>query len=65
MLFMFNPRELAEAYANFDGPVVEAPMASPRPAEKTFRNNKYSIFNMGHQATVLGRYGFCAEVDRV
>jgi hypothetical protein len=62
---MFNPRELAEAYKNFDGPVVVARMAKPRPTERTFRNNKYSIFNMGRQASILGGRGFSAEVDRV
>jgi hypothetical protein len=65
MRFMFNLRELAEAYENFDGPVVEAPMARPRPTEITFRNNRYSIFNMGRQASILGGRGFSAEVDRV
>jgi hypothetical protein len=65
MLFMFNPKELAEAYENFDGPVVEAAMANPRPAERTFRNNKYSIFNMGRLAVTFGKRGFNATVDRV
>jgi hypothetical protein len=26
----------------------------------TFRNNKYSIFNMGHQASITGKYKFKA-----
>lgn len=29
---------------------------------QTFRNNKYSIFNMGHQASILGNRNFRAEV---
>lgn len=62
---MFTREQLAEAYSNFDGRVVEAAMANPRPAERTFRNNKYSIFNMGRQAACLGGRGFNAEVDRV
>ena len=62
---MFTREQLAQAYRNFDGPVVEVAMANPRPAERTFRNNRYSIFNMGRQATALGRYGFNAAVDRV
>ena len=62
---MFNKEQLAVAYANYTAPVVVAKMARPRPSEKTFRNNKYSIFNMGRLSATLGTNGFRAEVDRV
>ena len=62
---MFNTRELAEAYENFEGTVVVAKMAKPRPTEITFRNNRYSIFNMGRQGALLGRSGFSATVDNI
>jgi hypothetical protein len=29
---------------------------------QTFRNNKYSVFNMGHQASITGRRNFKAAV---
>ena len=29
---------------------------------QTFRNNKYSVFNMGHQASITGRRNFKAVV---
>lgn len=29
---------------------------------QTFRNNKYSIFNMGHQASIIGNRNFRGEV---
>ena len=62
---MFTKAELALAYENYTGPVKVAKMAPPRRTEKTFRNNKYSIFNIGRLAATTGRYGFYAEVDRV
>lgn len=65
MPYMFNTKELAEAYKNFDGPVVVAKMAKPRPLEKTFRNNKYSVYNMGRQSTNLNTRGFASTVDAV
>jgi len=38
--------------------------AKPRNKVKcqTFRNNKYSVFNMGHQASITGRRNFKAVV---
>jgi hypothetical protein len=62
---MFNTKDLAAAYANYTAPVVVAKMAAPRPSEKTFRNNKYSIYNVGRLSASLGKSGFRAEVDRV
>jgi hypothetical protein len=32
---------------------------------QTFRNNKYSVFNMGHQASITGKYGFYASSNTV
>ena len=29
---------------------------------QTFRNNKYSIFNMGHQASLTGRRNFVGRI---
>jgi hypothetical protein len=44
---MFTDAELVAAYQNFKGPVTVAKLAKPRPSEKTFRNNKYTVFNQG------------------
>ena len=63
--YMFNTKDLAAAYANYTAPVIVAKMAAPRPSEKTFRNNKYSIYNVGRLSATLGKSGFRAEVDRV
>ena len=57
---MFTDKELAVAYQNFKGPVAVAKMAKPRPNEKTFRNNKYSIFNVGYSASKLNSRRFAA-----
>lgn len=32
---------------------------------QTFRNNKYSISNTGHQASITGKYGFFASPNKV
>ena len=32
---------------------------------QTFRNNKYSISNKGHQASITGKYGFFASPNKV
>ena len=32
---------------------------------QTFRNNKYSVFNKGHQASITGKYGFFATPNKV
>ena len=43
--------------------VTIAPMAKPRAAEKTFRNNKFSIYNQGRQAVLLGRKNCFSTVN--
>ncbi len=43
--------------------VTVAPMAKPRANEKTFRNNKFSIYNQGRQAVLFGRKNCFATVD--
>jgi hypothetical protein len=40
--------------------VTIATMAKPRKEEKTFRNNKYSIFNVGYSASKLNSRKFAA-----
>ena len=62
---MFTAKELAIAYESFRGPVVVAKMAKPRVGEKTFRNNKYSIYNTGRLGAAFGRGGFHASLDRI
>jgi hypothetical protein len=52
------------AYQNFRGPVAVAEMAKPRPSEKTFRNNKYSVFNQGRLASNFGRGGTFIFTDK-
>jgi hypothetical protein len=48
-----------ETYIDANGvKVTVLPMAAPRAGEKTFRNNKYSVYNQGHQASALGARGF-------
>jgi len=62
---MFTSEQLAQAYNEFDGPVVELRMAPPRPLEVTFRNNKYSVYNMGRQSTNLNTRGFASTIEAV
>ena len=62
---MFTREQLAQAYNEFDGPVVEARMAPPRPLEITFRNNRLTVYNMGRQSTNLNSRGFSSSVDAV
>ena len=62
---MFTAKELAMAIENYKGSVVVAKMAKPRVGEKTFRNNKYSIYNTGRLAAAFGRGGFHASLDRI
>lgn len=42
--------------------VTIVPMAKPRAGEKTFRNNKFSVFNQGRLAMKLGRNGVYGTV---
>lgn len=62
---MFTKAELAQAYKNFDGPIVVAKLAKPRPSEKTFRNNKYSVFNRGRMASQFGIGGTYSFVEKI
>ena len=62
---MFTDADLALAYKNFDGPVVVAKIAKPRPSEKTFRNNKYSVFNRGRMASQFGIGGTYSFVEKI
>ena len=62
---MFTKEQLEAAYQNYKGPVAVVKMAKPRPNEKTFRNNKYSVYNMGRLAAGLGSRGFSATVDKL
>ncbi len=54
-------------YVNSDGVTVTVyAMAKPRPSEKTWvGNSKYSIYQMGHQATATGSRGARTSVDNV
>jgi len=61
---VFTDDELAVAYQNYKGPVAVAKMAKPRPNEKTFRNNKYSVFNQGRLASNFGRGGTFIFTDK-
>ena len=61
---MFTNAQLALAYENYNGPVVIAKMAKPRPAEKTFRNNKYSIYNKGRLNARFGQGGVFISTDK-
>ena len=62
---MFTVEQLAQAYKNFDGPIVVAKLAKPRPSEKTFRNNKYSVFNRGRMASQFGIGGTYSFVEKI
>lgn len=62
---MFTKEELVSAYNEFEGPVVVAEMEKPRDAEKTFRNNKYSVFNRGRMASQYGKGGTFATVENM
>jgi len=62
---MFTEKQLAAAYKKFKGKVVVAKMEKPRPAEKTFRNNKYSVFNRGRMKSQYGKGGIYSTVDYI
>ena len=62
---MFTKEQLAEAYTNYKGPVTVAKLAKPRPSEKTFRNNKYSVFNRGRMASKFGIGGTYSFVEKI
>jgi hypothetical protein len=48
-------------FINGGGRIITAKTRAKR-KPTTFRNNKYSIFNMGHQATITGSRNFKASV---
>ena len=62
---MFTEKQLAAAYKKFKGKVVVAKMEKPRPAEKTFRNNKYSVYNRGRMKCNFGVGGINAYTDKI
>lgn len=62
---MFTEKQLAAAYKKFKGKVVVAEMEKPRPSEKTFRNNKYSVFNRGRMASQFGKGGTYSFVEKI
>lgn len=62
---MFTKEQLELAYKSYTGPVVVGVMAPARPWEKTFRNNKYSIFNRGRKAAQFGIGGVYSFVEKI
>jgi len=61
---IFTDAELAAAYQNYKGPVAVGKLAKPRPSEKTFRNNKYSIFNQGRIRSTF-KHGAFITTDKI
>jgi hypothetical protein len=51
-------------FLNNGGRIITAKTRSKVKCQ-TFRNNKYSIFNKGHQASITGKYGFFASPNKV
>jgi len=51
-------------YLNNGGHIITAKRRNKVKCQ-TFRNNKYSIFNKGHQASITGKYGFFASANKV
>ena len=51
-------------YLNSGGRIITAKTRSKVKCQ-TFRNNKYSVFNKGHQASITGKYGFYASSNTV
>jgi hypothetical protein len=51
-------------YLNNGGHIITAKTRSKVKCQ-TFRNNKYSIANQGHQASITGKYGFFASPNKV
>lgn len=46
-------QELINKFLQNGGQIQVIPAAAPRKEEKTFRNNKLSMFNIGRQKSVL------------
>jgi hypothetical protein len=51
-------------YLNNGGHIITAKTRNKVKCQ-TFRNNKYSVFNKGHQASITGKYGFFASPNKV
>ena len=51
-------------YLNNGGHIITAKRRNKVKCQ-TFRNNKYSVFNKGHQASITGKYGFFASPNKV
>jgi hypothetical protein len=51
-------------YLNNGGHIITAKRRNKVKCQ-TFRNNKYSISNQGHQASITGKYGFFASPNKV
>jgi hypothetical protein len=51
-------------YLNNGGRIITARTRNKVKCQ-TFRNNKYSVFNKGHQASITGKYGFFASPNKV
>ena len=51
-------------YLNNGGRIITAKRRNKVKCQ-TFRNNKYSVFNKGHQASITGKYGFFASPNKV
>jgi hypothetical protein len=51
-------------YLNNGGRIITAKTRNKVKCQ-TFRNNKYSVFNKGHQASITGKYGFYATSKTV
>jgi len=51
-------------YLNNGGHIITAKRRNKVKCQ-TFRNNKYSIANQGHQASITGKYGFFASPNKV
>ena len=51
-------------YLNNGGHIITAKRRNKVKCQ-TFRNNKYSVYNKGHQASITGKYGFFATPNKV
>ena len=51
-------------YLNNGGHIITAKRRNKVKCQ-TFRNNKYSVFNKGHQASITSKYGFFASPNKV
>jgi hypothetical protein len=61
---MFTDADFEQALRDFKGPVVVGKLAKPRPSEKTFRNNKYTVFNQGRIRSTF-KHGAYITIDKI